>query len=217
MAHESNVSNIYLYIGNIRRAAKPASKKPFLNINRVAGLDRLVDRDVDREGAAVLGAGQLGVIFARARRKAAGDRHGGFDSHAVDIRILAGGRHLAEYEKGPIGFDLDGNAGLADISIAQFFLDLPRELHRGAAGGGHRADQWHGDMARTVDGEGIAQRILAEHDDAQTVAGGEHIGRCGLSLELHVAGGSVGATLKRRRQGQSQGPSNEQKGSTHLH
>ena len=47
----------------------------------------------------------------------------------------------------------------------------------GGVAGRHGADQRHGDMAAGIDGVGIGEAFLAEHDDAQAVARIKGVGR----------------------------------------
>ena len=131
-----------------------------------------------------------------ARREAAGDRHRGLRRHVGDVRILAGRGDFAEDEERPVGFDLDRHMRLADVAVAQLVGDPGRQLVGGRAFRHHRADQRHGDVAAGVDQIGIGQAVLAEHDDAQAVAGIERIGLLRGDCE-HRRGRSRGVVERR--------------------
>jgi hypothetical protein len=83
---------------------------------------------------------------------------------------------LAEDEERAIGLDLDRDVRLADVTLAQLVGYPARKLVGRRPARQHRADERHGDVAARVDGVGIGQALLAEHDDAQPVAGVQSIG-----------------------------------------
>jgi hypothetical protein len=54
--------------------------------------------------------------------------------------------------------------------LAQLFGYPARKLVGRGPARQHRADERHGDVAARVDGVGIGQALLAEHDDAEPIA-----------------------------------------------
>ena len=121
--------------------------------------------------------GERDAVALGAGREATGNRDRAFDAHVRHVGILAGSCDLAEDEERTIGFDLDRHGRLADIAVAQFGGDLGGQSRRRSSARGNRADQGHGDRAAGVDRIGVGETFLAEHHDAQLVAGIEMIGR----------------------------------------
>src|SRR5262245_10805312 len=132
----------------------------------LAAVELPVDRaaDVDR-------------TLVGARREAARDGDGGLRRHVGDVGILARCRDLADDEERPIGLDFDRHMRLADVAVAQLAGDRLRQPGGGLSACRYGADQRHGDVAGGVHRVGVGEAVLAEHDDAQLVAGVEQIGR----------------------------------------
>jgi hypothetical protein len=61
--------------------------------------------------------------------------------------------------------------------MAQLAGDRLRQPGGGLGARRHGADQRHGDVAGGVHRVGVGEAVLAEHDDAQPVAGVERVGR----------------------------------------
>ena len=96
--------------------------------------------------------------------------------HVRDIGVLARLGDLAEDEERAIGLDLDRDVRLADVTLAQLVGYPARKLVGRRPARQHRADERHGDVAARVDSVGIGQSLLAEHDDAEPVAGVQSVG-----------------------------------------
>jgi hypothetical protein len=109
---------------------------------------------------------------------------------------------LAEDEERAIGLDLDRDVRLADVTLAQLVGYPARKLVGRRPARQHRADERHSDVATRVDGVGIGQALLAEHDDAQPVARVQSVGA--LIDERRIGHGgrdSDGAWRRRGRHG----------------
>lgn len=73
---------------------------------------------------------QVDMVSRRSGRIASSDRDGVLYRHSIYVRILTGGRDLAEYEEGSKGLHFHGNLWFAQEAPAQLAFDVPLEIVR---------------------------------------------------------------------------------------
>ena len=117
---------------------------------------------------------------------------------------MAGCGDFAEDEERAVGFDLDRDRGLADVTVAEARGDFTGETRRGAAAGRHSTDQRHGDRTAGIDGIAVGEAFLAVDHDAQPVAGVEMIGGVVAHRRRHRRGVADRHGCRRRGKGIAQ-------------
>src|SRR5215213_1208081 len=95
------------------------SEPAFGNFDGVAGAERVAQWQYQAGRRALHLAGDGDLFLGGTRREAAGDGDGVLDRHVGHVRVLAGEGDLAEHEERPVGFDLDRDARVADVTGSQ--------------------------------------------------------------------------------------------------
>src|SRR3954452_305943 len=138
--------------GPHRRPSRKGSEEAFLHGHDVARQDRLVATDLDALIARAAPLHEEAVLLG-AVGETARQRHGVEHRHAVHVGVGAGILDLAEDVERPVVLDLDADLRVDEEAVLVLLDDALLQLARGQAAGLDLADQRHGEVAGTVEGE----------------------------------------------------------------